>query len=119
MRRLWSAALAAAVMVLGGQAVDAQEGGASVSTTAELAAMCGMADRSFCFGYLNGAGQFYEALIAHEEVDVDPFVCPGREVTEEEAVAVFLDWYENNPDAAGEPAIDGLFRAWVAAFPCE
>jgi hypothetical protein len=118
MRRWWWAAVAVGLLFSVGPGAVAQQDGASVETTAELARMCGMEERSFCYGYINGAGQFYAALVNDPEVDVDPFVCPGREVREEEAVTLFLDWFERNPDAASEPAIDGLFRAWVAAFPC-
>jgi hypothetical protein len=113
------AAIAAVLTFSLGQAALAQEDGASVETTADLARFCGMEDRAFCYGYINGAGQFYAALVNEEDADVDPFVCPGREVSEQEAVTIFLDWFDEHPDAASEPAIDGLFRAWVAAFPCE
>jgi len=116
-RGLW-AAVAAVLSLSVGHAALAQEDGASVETTADLARVCGMTDRAFCYGYINGAGQFYQALVTYEDADIDPFVCPGREVSEAEAVTIFLDWFDDNPGAASEPAIDGLFRAWVAAFPC-
>ncbi|NBB69580.1 MAG: hypothetical protein GVY33_04525 [Alphaproteobacteria bacterium] len=90
-----------------------------MESTADLARFCAMDERAFCYGYINGAGQFYRALVGNPEVDIEPFVCPGREVTEAEAVAIFLDWVDAHPDAGEEPAIDGLFRAWVEAFPCE
>jgi len=119
MRRLTGVASAAALLLTAGQAAWAQTGGATVESTADLARFCAMEDRTFCYGYINGAGQFYRALVGNPEVDVDPFVCPGREVSEDEAAAIFLDWVDAHPDAGDEPAIDGLFRAWVEAFPCE
>jgi len=119
MRRWLWVAVAAVLGFSVHQGATAQEGGASVETTADLARFCGMEDRAFCYGYVNGAGQFYRALVANGNADIDPFVCPGREVSEAEAVAVFMDWFDAHPDAGEEPAIDGLFRAWVQAFPCE
>ena len=118
MRWLLGAVLTAVLLFTAGQAARAQDGRASVETTAELAQMCRMEDHRFCYGYLNGAGQFYQALVQDPDIDMNPFVCPGREVSEEEAIGTFLDWFEQHPDAASEPTIDGLFRAWVAAFPC-
>ena len=118
--RCWvSAALAVAVAVGVGQAARAQGNAPSVNTTGELAGLCRLEDRLFCYGFINGAGQFYQSLVNDEDIDVDPFVCPGREVSEDEAVTIFLDWYDAHLEMASEPAIDGLFRAWVAAFPCE
>jgi hypothetical protein len=114
-----SGALGAALLLGLGQGASAQDGGPSVDTTRDLVAMCQMDDRAFCYGFINGAGQFYRMLVNDETLDIAPFVCPGREVSESEAVSLFLDWYAQNPDSAPEPAIDGLFRAWVAAFPCE
>ncbi len=119
MRSWVISALALGVVLTPSQGPRAQESGMSVETTEELARVCGMDDRAFCYGYINGAGQFYRALVADEDVGMEPFVCPGRAVSEDEAITVFLDWFDDNPDAATQPAIDGLFRAWVAAFPCE
>lgn len=113
--------MVAAVAALGAGAAagHAQDDGPTVQTTSDLAAFCSMDDRDFCFGYINGAGQFYQALVTDEQVGIEPFVCPGREVSEREAVQIFLDWYETHQDESEQPAIDGLFKAWVAAFPCE
>jgi len=118
--RRWSVVAVAAVLSFSfAPGAHAQTGGASVETTADLARFCAMDERAFCYGYVNGAGQFYRALVGDPEVDMEPFVCAGREVSEDEAVAVFLDWVDAHPDAGEVPAIDGLFRAWVEAFPCE
>ncbi|MFP4126010.1 MAG: Rap1a/Tai family immunity protein [Alphaproteobacteria bacterium] len=117
--RRWGWAAVAVVAFSVAQGAAAQGESASVATTAELAQVCRMEDRAFCYGYVNGAGQFYQAMVNDADADVEPFVCPGREVSEAEAVTTFLDWVDAHPDAASEPAIDGLFRAWVAAFPCE
>ena len=119
MRLGLSAALGAGLLLGLGQGALAQDDGATVDSTGDLATMCQTEDRSFCYGFVNGAGQFYRMLINDADLGIDAFVCPGREVSEEEAVSIFLDWYAQNPDSASEPAVDGLFRAWVAAFPCE
>ncbi|TVQ33439.1 MAG: hypothetical protein EA356_12380 [Geminicoccaceae bacterium] len=91
---------------------------AQPSDTNALAALCMASDRLFCYGYVTAAAQFYEALVVAESQVIEPFVCPGREVSQQEAVAVFLDYVRANPGIGEEPAIDGLFRAWMAAFPC-
>jgi len=118
MRGILAVAIAAATTFMSGAPAAAQDYERSVRTVGDLARFCRMEDKAFCYGYVNGASQFYEALVAYEEVDVDPFVCPDGPVSEEEAVTSFLGWFDSHPDARDETAIDGLFRAWVAAFPC-
>lgn len=83
-----------------------------------LARLCTAEERAFCFGYVTAAGQFYQALIRDENAKIAPFVCPGRPVSQTEAVQIFIDWLAAHPDAGTKPAIDGLFEAWVEAFPC-
>jgi len=118
MRMFWRLACAAAFLFTIGKGAWAQVEGSS-DTVGELATACRMEGREFCYGYVNGAGQFYAVLANDDRLEFEPFVCPGREVSEDEAVSIFLDWVDDHPDAQSEAAIDGLFRAWVAAFPCE
>jgi hypothetical protein len=118
--RSWVGAVALAVALL----VASPPAGASdvaehPRDAAGLAAMCNTPNRAFCYGYVTAAAQFYEAMINHDALDIAPFVCPGGEVTQQDAVALFLDWFAANPDAAGDSAIDGLFKAWIEAFPCQ
>ncbi len=116
--RFWMVAAALALGIgLVASSAKAESIIAQPSDGGALAALCRSSDRSFCYGYVTAAAQFYEALLVHETLD--PFVCPGREVSQQEAVAVFLDWYAANDEAESEPAIDALFRSWIGAFPCE
>lgn len=97
----------------------AQEGiAAQPADTAALAALCSSEDLDFCYGYLTASAQFYGTLVTDPDVDVEPFVCPGRPVSQAEARSVFLDWYAGHEAAGAEPPLDGLFRAWAAQFPC-
>jgi hypothetical protein len=105
-------------LISGGTGAAAQES-SWTGTTADLAQRCAMAERTFCYGFFSGAWQFYEGLVASERVEVEPFVCPGPEVTGEMAATAFLDWFEAHPEAADEVAVDGLFKAWMATYPCE
>jgi len=70
----------------------------------------------FCLGYMTGAMELYRAATASP--NIPNAVCADREVSRAEMRAIFLDWAEDHPDHLAEPAIDGLFRAAVDAFPC-
>jgi len=71
----------------------------------------------FCLGYMTGAMELYRAATASP--DIANAVCAEREVPRAEMRQIFLDWAEDHPDRLAEPAIDALFRAAVAAFPCD
>ncbi|MEO1089113.1 MAG: Rap1a/Tai family immunity protein [Pseudomonadota bacterium] len=70
----------------------------------------------FCLGYMTGAIQLYAAAAASPNVENQ--LCPGRVVSRSEMRRIFLDWAAAHPERLDEPAIDGLARAAVAAFPC-
>ncbi len=72
--------------------------------------------RGFCLGYMTGAMQFYGAASASPKVE--PFVCPDGIVPRAEMRSVFLAWADAHPELLAEPAIDGLVRAAVGAYPC-
>lgn len=72
--------------------------------------------RGFCLGYMTGAMQLYRAATASP--NIANAVCAEREVPRAEMREIFLDWAELHPDHLAEPAIDALFRAALAAFPC-
>lgn len=117
--KTWRILAAASLLAVGSALpVSAQQAGEPWETAADLARFCQMEDKTFCYGFMAGAWQFYEQLVAADAVDVDPFVCPGDEVTADEAVAIFTDWAGAHQDELAQPAVDGLFRAWTAAFPC-
>lgn len=72
----------------------------------------------FCYGWIEGLGQFYEQLLLDERFDVKPVVCAGKELTREEVRATFVTWADANPGAAGEPALRGLVTALKEKHPC-
>jgi hypothetical protein len=120
MRRVWtSGGFALALLIAAPAGAETPGITAQPADTATLAAFCAAEDRAFCYGYVTAAAQFYEALILDEGLGIESFLCPGRAVSQQEAVAVFLDWYGSHQDSAAERPLDGLFRAWMAAFPCE
>ncbi len=107
-----------AVLMLFAPGIVAAQQDVGPQTTAELARSCAAEDLTFCYGFMSGAWQFYEALLATEEAAVEPFVCPTDAVTADEAVAAFTDWATANAARGDETAVDGLFRAWATAYPC-
>ena len=48
----------------------------------------------------------------------ESIVCTPDDVTRTQAVAVFVQYQGANPQYAAEPAIDGIFRALIAKWPC-
>lgn len=73
----------------------------------------------FCYGWIEGAGQFYEQLLLDERFDLKPAVCSDKVLTREDARTTFVAWAEANPEAAGEPALAGMFNAMKEAYPCK
>jgi len=118
--KTWRMLSAACALIAGtGLPAIAQQPGDPWRTAADLAGFCQQEDKTFCYGFLAGAWQFYEQLVVSEAVNIDPFVCPAGEVTADEAVAIFADWANAHPDELAQSAVDGLFRAWTAAYPCD
>ncbi len=72
--------------------------------------------KGFCLGYMTGAMQLYAAAV--QSPKIDDAVCPGAAVSRVRMRDIFLEWARTHPERLGEPAIDTLFRAAVAAFPC-
>lgn len=66
---------------------------------------------------MTGAMQLYRAATAAP--NIPNAVCVERDVPRGEMRAIFLDWAADHGEHLNEPAIDALFRAAVAAFPCE
>lgn len=127
-KRFLAIATLAAAVGLSGAAV-AQDTGVpdfDLDTASDLQFLCSslgsseeaITHRSFCYGYLSGSGHFYRALMEYKDDEITPFVCPGREVTREEAVKIFLDWASANPAEMNQAPVDALFKAWAEEFPC-
>jgi hypothetical protein len=124
-----TAAPAAAVVALaalaGGAPAGAQElEDFTVRDAGSLADLCSTAEssalypeaRQHCYGFIAGAAALYRELIAAERLP--RLVCPEGQPTAEEARETFVGWIAQNPGARSEKAIDGLFRAASAKWPC-
>ncbi len=95
-------------------------------TVGDLVALCSEPEESdvgkyavgFCYGWLRGIDQFYDALLADERFDVKPVSCPGREVSPGETRQLFVDWAKAADGAMEMVALPGLVRAAQEIFPC-
>lgn len=95
-----------------------------LDTAADLLEVCAAGEEdgtslqavSFCYGFVEGVFVVHEAMAAAE--NGVRLVCPPDGLTRDTAANVFVAWAGENPDAMSEPALDGLFRAWVEAYPC-
>lgn len=92
---------------------------------ADLVALCGVAADDplrteaihFCHGYVTGAWQYYEALMAGP--DAEPFVCPPTPTpSRDQAVEMFLAWAQGQPDLSAETPIEGMYRFLAQTWPC-
>lgn len=132
MRTAIAAALAVAMGSAGAMAAQAPaapmagEIVTQVRTTADLAAVCDPAWAgvprleaiAYCQGFLTAAGQ-YHALMHPRGGRFAPIYCvPSPGPTIAETGVGFAAWARENPQWAGEPALDGFFRWAKSRFPC-
>ena len=68
-----------------------------------------------CHGVVLGAYGVHEAVAQR----LGRVVCPPPNVTRADGVRIFVSWAQAHPADLGEPAIDALFRAWAASYPCK
>ncbi len=72
----------------------------------------------FCYGWIAGIDQFYDALVADPRFDFSPTICTDGEISREEARTLLIDWAAANPDSGNIPALSGLIQAIRAKYPC-
>lgn len=70
----------------------------------------------FCYGFISGGGHFHDALSQGPEFN--RMVCTPKGLTHDQVVKVFTAYTRDNPQFLKEPAMDVLFRAAVAKWPC-
>ena len=73
----------------------------------------------FCYGWIEGLGQFYEQLLIDERFDLKPVLCTDKELTREDVRVTFVDWAKANPKAGNQPALDGIFDAMKEKHACK
>ena len=71
--------------------------------------------KSFCYGFIEGAGHYDEALEAGSKVQI---VCAPASTTREQVVTQFVAYLRANPQYGTEAAVDAVFRAITAKWPC-
>ncbi len=134
MRSVRSAAFAALLAILAsvdGSAantsngpIDSDGGTAGGENSAgELAERCRDPIRSddafgsgFCIGFIRGARDM--ALILDKVIPDEHRSCVPEGVTTGQLAKVFVHWAENHPEQLHVPAVVGVHRSIVAAFPC-
>jgi hypothetical protein len=97
-----------------------------VHTAAELAAVCDpamgnplrMESIAYCQGYVTAAGHYYAATHPAGTGAQPIFCSPTPPPSVAQTGLAFATWTRENPQYAGEPAIDGLWRWAKTAYPC-
>jgi hypothetical protein len=118
-----TAALLLAAPPGGAQVAEQNFGG---GRTSDLAALCGASGQEalaqaalgYCQGYFVAAGQYHRSISAEGGLHRPIFCLPNPSPTFDQARSSFVAWARNNPQRAGERAIDGLTRFVSAAYPC-
>lgn len=124
--RTWCAAAGLMLgLTAGGAGADTTGADFELRNTEDLLQLCSAEGSSlmaveainFCYGVIAGAYQVHEAIAAN-----DPskrHVCPPADATRRDGRRVFVEWATANRQHWQEPAVDGLFRAWTALYPCK
>ena len=86
----------------------------------DLVALCAADDDveavQLCRGYILGAGSLYIELVRAKRITA--WTCADPVPTVDEARAEIVSWARANPAHDDEQAIDGLWRAAAAVWPC-
>lgn len=86
----------------------------------DLVALCAADDDveavQLCRGYILGAGSLYMELVRAKRITA--WACADPVPTVDEARTRIVSWARANPAHDGEQAIDGLWRAAAAVWPC-
>lgn len=125
MTRIFGLIMMAALLAVPAQAQVTRDD-FSARTVADLHKLCAAADADrshayaigFCYGWLEGAGQFYEEMFLDPRFELRPLVCNAEELTREQARTIFVDWARANPGEAGRPALSGVITAMKEQYPC-
>lgn len=72
----------------------------------------------FCFGWLRGIDEFYDAMLADKRFKMKAIACPESQLTYEEQRDLFVGWARKTKGAMEMPALNGLVRAAKETFPC-
>ncbi|MFZ4410438.1 MAG: Rap1a/Tai family immunity protein [Paracraurococcus sp.] len=112
-----------AVLSCGPVWAQAPTGSAGLVTTAMLAETCGASGTDeagaaavgYCRGFITGAGQYHQEMIAGRPAI---FCLPSPSPTLEAVQVSFVSWARSNPQRGSEKALDGLLRWASDTYPC-
>jgi hypothetical protein len=113
-RIVMGAAVLAAATTLGAATA------AAIETTSDLREACAaeeIATRNLCYGFIQGAGQFYMELRRAEQIE--PIACADPVPKMDEIREAIVVWIDAHPEHGSERAVDGMMRAAAATWPCE
>ena len=125
MRLKLMATIAAALTWSSAEAAQLQD--FEVATTNQLASLCGANPSDelyveaiqFCYGYIEGAVQFHNAMVRAGTIR-KPLACPPAGTTRDEFAQYFGTWARTQatPQQLAEPALEGATRAAAMRYPC-
>jgi hypothetical protein len=118
-----AAFVAAAMAASTAPARAAVEQDFAAETVGQLAAVCAVRATDpmaagMCYGFIEGAGQFYNLMIADKRFEVANVVCADRELTREEIAAFLVDWVAGAPDRPALNPVVALVKMGAEQFPC-
>jgi hypothetical protein len=124
MRQKLRAALAAAAFAASvAPAAALVETDYAADTAGQLARICaarGANDGAagMCYGFVEGAGQFYNLVTAEPRFGVENVICAGRELTREEIADFIVTWVGDDAERAAMNPIVALIAMGSERFPC-
>ena len=73
---------------------------------------------NFCYGYFEGAYQYYDAMTSGPKGF--KFVCvPEPKPTLKSAVDMFMEWVQSRPQFMNERPVEAEFRFLMDKWPCK
>lgn len=122
--RLTLMAAALAAMPVVAKAVSTEN--FAVHTTGDLVATCDtsasdpmhVASINFCEGFIAGAYQYHQAEAAGPKGRMLFCLPQNGSLTMDQAVRMFVQWAQQNPQYMQERPVDSLVRFATASFPC-
>ncbi len=107
-------------------AQDFGEDDFAARTAGQVADLCAAADESaldryalgFCYGWLEGVGQFYEQAVADGTIAEQKVACPGKELSRKEWADVLVGWVGADPARRDLTPLKALGDAAKETFPC-
>ncbi|MEJ0048735.1 MAG: Rap1a/Tai family immunity protein [Rhodospirillales bacterium] len=96
-----------------------------IKTASDLVQLCSadaadpmrVAAIHFCEGFVVGAYQYHQAEHGASQV-MDPVCYPANGPSRDQAIQMYVDWAQKNPQFLGERPVDSLFRFATATWPC-